>query len=185
VCGLGVGTSGCNTRRYFGSRCGNIDITSGPSTDVAACHWSIDVAAGFVVNLTFLQFHTHDSGTRSTFALRGNAFIARVNAIGDMANSNAARRVLQKVASEIFLWAVLAIAWNFKVTYLVVLYKHFILISTELAYIVLKLCIAVLSLRFLCASKLAHWKSHTRNSQAELDAKHLSGFYCQINMLRL
>ena len=58
-CGLGLGASGCGTRREFTSLCGEIYVTQGPMPG-ALCEWQIALPAGNLVNLTFTQFSLPD-----------------------------------------------------------------------------------------------------------------------------
>ena len=67
-CGMGLGDSGCGTRRTFTSECGAIDVKKGPDINTA-CEWLIDVPEGKLVNLTFHDFTIEDTGMGSQHSL--------------------------------------------------------------------------------------------------------------------
>ena len=58
---MGIGDSGCGTRRTFTSKCGTIDVKKGPSA-ATPCEWLVDVPHGHVINLTFVEFSIEDKG---------------------------------------------------------------------------------------------------------------------------
>ena len=61
-CGLGLGNSGCQTRRFFTYKCGMIDVTLSPLNTNDYCQWSISVDDGYFIKLTFEAFNIPDIG---------------------------------------------------------------------------------------------------------------------------
>ncbi|CAD5116857.1 DgyrCDS5699 [Dimorphilus gyrociliatus] len=60
ACGLGIGNSGCGTKRSFTSKCGSFEVDQ--KSERSTCDWLITTDTNHKINVSFIQFNIPDGG---------------------------------------------------------------------------------------------------------------------------